>query len=734
MSVSNIQQNYIQYNSNNSSAYVIQQSYPNNNTPSQHMIVSNNYNNGYQSTMVNSTQYQSYSVPQAHSISNGSYPNTAMNNQIIPPADNNNTFIKVNVNGIPTTQQEQQVYPLAPTSQPVQQIYNGQGYVQSPTIINSSNIAYQHQPPHQSHIIINNSNEIQYSLATTSETVTNSIYSSSINQDINQNVLTNATQNGMSPVVLKQSNDSNNNSDGVLPLFQKQPQQPINYSSSSVISNSSLESNNENSNTNSKSTCIYTPIQTPNTSPLKKDVIVNDNSVAQTNKINNMYPVTTLAQGKNITTNTIGESIPPKDIQSNGKNINNTQYINNENSINSITSNSEMLSPKSLSNESSNQSIASSNKIPIQNGNNNNNNIVVVNNMISPEIKEVERKINGTQDQSYIIQGQNQNQRQISQTASYHHQPNNNNQNSSIQNIPYQSPDNNYVVSTESNNVPYNTYNSYNNIVPQNVINQQYNIQQQGYYNSQPQNQTIDYQSVPMQGKPVQFISPPNNVSYIQNSVVSPMENNNVSYNSQQQIVNNQVNYSSQQINSNQQIYYNNQSPVQQVGNVGNVNMNTNYNTQFSVPYPVRSNNVISANSPPAKVKRYKCTECGKRFSRPSSLKTHMYSHTGQHPFKCTLAGCGRRFSVLSNLRRHMKVCQKRHEKNRALILRNAKLSNSKICDDDEVNTTTITIDDINSSKIRVIENKKAKNTTNKPSSSSNTSISDNVKEHSKIN
>ncbi|OUM67719.1 hypothetical protein PIROE2DRAFT_22564, partial [Piromyces sp. E2] len=71
---------------------------------------------------------------------------------------------------------------------------------------------------------------------------------------------------------------------------------------------------------------------------------------------------------------------------------------------------------------------------------------------------------------------------------------------------------------------------------------------------------------------------------------------------------------------------------------------------------PVRPSNVISANSPPAKVKRYKCSECGKRFSRPSSLKTHMYSHTGQHPFKCTLAGCGRRFSVLSNLRRHMKV------------------------------------------------------------------------------
>ncbi|KAI8827009.1 uncharacterized protein EV422DRAFT_21943 [Fimicolochytrium jonesii] len=48
--------------------------------------------------------------------------------------------------------------------------------------------------------------------------------------------------------------------------------------------------------------------------------------------------------------------------------------------------------------------------------------------------------------------------------------------------------------------------------------------------------------------------------------------------------------------------------------------------------------------------KRYICTECPKRFTRPSSLKTHLNSHTGQKPFLCH---CGRSFSVLSNLRRH---------------------------------------------------------------------------------
>ncbi|KAI8978912.1 hypothetical protein BDB01DRAFT_852140 [Pilobolus umbonatus] len=54
--------------------------------------------------------------------------------------------------------------------------------------------------------------------------------------------------------------------------------------------------------------------------------------------------------------------------------------------------------------------------------------------------------------------------------------------------------------------------------------------------------------------------------------------------------------------------------------------------------------------------RRYKCTLCAKRFTRPSSLATHMHSHTGEKPYKCTVEGCGRRFSVVSNLRRHAKI------------------------------------------------------------------------------
>ncbi|KAI9031737.1 hypothetical protein CLU79DRAFT_729871 [Phycomyces nitens] len=57
-----------------------------------------------------------------------------------------------------------------------------------------------------------------------------------------------------------------------------------------------------------------------------------------------------------------------------------------------------------------------------------------------------------------------------------------------------------------------------------------------------------------------------------------------------------------------------------------------------------------------SQAKRYKCTFCGKEFTRPSSLTTHTYSHTGEKPFKCPIEGCGRNFSVVSNLRRHAKI------------------------------------------------------------------------------
>ncbi|KAI7895011.1 uncharacterized protein EV154DRAFT_49544 [Mucor mucedo] len=54
--------------------------------------------------------------------------------------------------------------------------------------------------------------------------------------------------------------------------------------------------------------------------------------------------------------------------------------------------------------------------------------------------------------------------------------------------------------------------------------------------------------------------------------------------------------------------------------------------------------------------KQYDCSFCQKKFMRPSSLKIHTYSHTGEKPFHCSYPGCRRRFSVQSNMRRHLRV------------------------------------------------------------------------------
>lgn len=64
--------------------------------------------------------------------------------------------------------------------------------------------------------------------------------------------------------------------------------------------------------------------------------------------------------------------------------------------------------------------------------------------------------------------------------------------------------------------------------------------------------------------------------------------------------------------------------------------------------------NPIKEDSKPGR--QYNCRFCSKKFMRPSSLRIHIYSHTGEKPFNCTYPGCRRRFSVQSNMRRHLRV------------------------------------------------------------------------------
>ncbi|KIP08593.1 hypothetical protein PHLGIDRAFT_372682 [Phlebiopsis gigantea 11061_1 CR5-6] len=55
-------------------------------------------------------------------------------------------------------------------------------------------------------------------------------------------------------------------------------------------------------------------------------------------------------------------------------------------------------------------------------------------------------------------------------------------------------------------------------------------------------------------------------------------------------------------------------------------------------------------------VNRYACNVCTRAFRRPSSLRAHMITHTGEKPYPCTVSGCDKRFTTKSNLKRHCSI------------------------------------------------------------------------------
>ncbi|KAJ7161872.1 hypothetical protein C8R43DRAFT_1104910 [Mycena crocata] len=69
----------------------------------------------------------------------------------------------------------------------------------------------------------------------------------------------------------------------------------------------------------------------------------------------------------------------------------------------------------------------------------------------------------------------------------------------------------------------------------------------------------------------------------------------------------------------------------------------------------------IDAGAPPnrsssRRVTKHTCSLCGKDFTRPCSLETHMNIHYNRKPFICPVVECQKAFSVKSNVLRHMRT------------------------------------------------------------------------------
>ncbi|XP_037773281.1 zinc finger protein 271-like [Penaeus monodon] len=64
-----------------------------------------------------------------------------------------------------------------------------------------------------------------------------------------------------------------------------------------------------------------------------------------------------------------------------------------------------------------------------------------------------------------------------------------------------------------------------------------------------------------------------------------------------------------------------------------------------------------------AKLKRFECEVCGKKFSRKRYINIHMRVHTKEKPYSCEI--CNKTFSQTGNLVKHMRVHRKEKPFNR---------------------------------------------------------------------
>lgn len=88
------------------------------------------------------------------------------------------------------------------------------------------------------------------------------------------------------------------------------------------------------------------------------------------------------------------------------------------------------------------------------------------------------------------------------------------------------------------------------------------------------------------------------------------------------------------------------------------------YQQQYSFPLMSNHQNVPQYGKTVNRFHKKKinqCKICGKVLTRPSSLHSHMFVHTGDRPYECKWLNCGKTFNVKSNMNRHYKLHLRRH-------------------------------------------------------------------------
>mmetsp|Transcript_10147 Transcript_10147/g.19903 ORF Transcript_10147/g.19903 Transcript_10147/m.19903 type:complete len:165 (-) Transcript_10147:1034-1528(-) len=74
-------------------------------------------------------------------------------------------------------------------------------------------------------------------------------------------------------------------------------------------------------------------------------------------------------------------------------------------------------------------------------------------------------------------------------------------------------------------------------------------------------------------------------------------------------------------------------------------------NEHFSSKYNLQRH----VNSIHLNIRRFHCDVCNKRFTSKQTLTEHVYIHSGERPFQCSISGCLRNFRQASQLYIHRK-------------------------------------------------------------------------------